>query len=1103
MLRSVPNLEAEGQESNGGTPIANSKSEIPNQIGDYELLEEIGRGGMGVVYRARQRSLNRVVAIKMMAFGPGSSPELVKRFRTEAVSAASLHHPNIVAIHEVGIHEDRHFFVMDYVEGQSLARLVGHQPLPAKRAAAYLKTVAEAVHYAHDRGILHRDLKPSNVLIDEEDHPHVVDFGLAKRLDDSQLSTLNPQLTLTGQVLGSPHYLPPEQAAGQRGRVSRRTDVYALGATLYHLLSGRPPFQTESLAQTLDLVLHAEPVAPRLLNPSVPRDLETICLKCLEKEPSRRYDTAQELAEELARFQAGEPIQARPLGPAGKAWRWCRRKPQVASLAATAALLLVFGVSGVLWQWRQAESERQRAGAGELLARQNAYAADMKEVQRALEESDLGRARELLDRHRPAGKSEIRNPKSEVDLRGWEWRYFWSQCESDEWFTFCRCSNAVSALAFSADGQWLAVGQDGGTIALWDAVARRPMPELPDYGQDKALAFSPRGNLLGRGGRDTNGAFSLTIMDASVRKEIASLPLPAGLRSVAFSPDAKLIAALSRDGSVRVCEVASQQVVTQFLTASLDRLSSPFTAPSATRSSPGEALVARGGLGRQARTRVWPTSNLFVSHYGSVLFSPDGRWLAVGEAAPRIRLLDRARGEERAPLELPPPADAITTLAFSPDGRLLAAGGGVLDHDVHVWDLVAGTELRLSGHSGWVAALAFSPDGNTLASASADQTVRLWDVGRKVERRRFRGSADEIWALAWSPDGKSLVTGGRDGAVRYWDPAAKPAAVPCSTLPALIYPYAIAFSPDSRFFLTAARPEGNVLRWDTAALQVVEMLVYLGTNHNSLALSQDARWLALGDAAGQVQVWDLPARRFVTNLVFDGVVAALKFSPRDQMLFGGGLSSEGWIIMKLWKVAGWEEMNLGRIDLKRLSSAVFSPDERLLGVGYEGGKAAWWDLASGKREAWFDCRRVNGGSEQIAFSPDGRMFATAGFSGGLMLWDVANLQPRPVGRAYRNLLYRIAFSPDGRRVIATGSLPQGVLRLWDVETGRDVAALPAGPGTYNLFFSPDANTLCAVSMEEGLVLLWRAPSFAEIELKEKEKRAERRTTEHDRDRQAP
>ena len=278
-----------------------------------------------------------------------------------------------------------------------MSALIRGNPLPARRAAGYVKTIAEAIHYAHERGILHRDLKPSNVLIDANDQPRVTDFGLAKRLEGDS------ELTVTGQVLGSPNYMPPEQATGKRGTLSRRSDVYALGAILYHALTGRPPFVGEGLAETVQQVLNVEPVSPRVLNPSVPADLETVCLKCLEKEPGKRYATAQMLAEELGRFLEGKPVLARPVGAAGKAWRWCRRNPRLASATGVALLSLLIGLAGVTWQWRQAESQRARAEAGEWLARQRGYVSDMNLAQQALEANNLGRALELLDRHRPVG----------------------------------------------------------------------------------------------------------------------------------------------------------------------------------------------------------------------------------------------------------------------------------------------------------------------------------------------------------------------------------------------------------------------------------------------------------------------------------------------------------------------------------------------------------------------------------------------------------------------------------------------------------------------------------------------------------------------------
>jgi WD40 repeat protein len=374
-------------------PVIRQRAGILRSLGDYELLEEIARGGMGVVYRARQVSLNRLVAVKVL-LAPQFARD-TKRFRREAEVAASLNHPNIISICDVGEHDGQPYFSMELIEGRSLAEPCRDQPLGARRAAELTKTIAEAVHFAHEHHLLHRDLKPSNVLVDASGAPHVADFGLAKRSDG------DADLTLTGQVLGTPNYMPPEQARG--GQSSVAGDVYSLGAILYHLLTGRPPFVAETITQTLRLAAESEAVSPRLLNPELPRDLETICAKCLDKDPKRRYASARELADELGRFLRDEPIQARPIALMEKLIRWCRRKPALAlSIGAGLALLLLVVIGSPIAIVR-IDTARKLAEAAERRTEQQLYTALLEQARATILSGELGQRVRALDAVRRAG----------------------------------------------------------------------------------------------------------------------------------------------------------------------------------------------------------------------------------------------------------------------------------------------------------------------------------------------------------------------------------------------------------------------------------------------------------------------------------------------------------------------------------------------------------------------------------------------------------------------------------------------------------------------------------------------------------------------------
>jgi serine/threonine-protein kinase len=394
-------LRTGAYESLGGDPIATAALREPPPVPGYEILGVLGRGGMGVVYKARHVRLKRLVALKMVLAGEHAGREERVRFGQEAEAVARLQHPGIVQIYEVGEHAGRPYFSLELVEGGSLARKLSGTPLPAREAAGLAEALAQAVHAAHRRGVVHRDLKPANVLLTPDGAPKIGDFGLAKQLDQDSGQTKS------GAILGTPSYMAPEQARGEGHAVGLRTDVYALGAILYEMLTGRPPFRGTSVVETLEQIRSNEPVPPRQLQPAVPRDLETVCLKCLQKEPPKRYAGADALADDLRRFLGGEPIRARPAGAAERLWRWCRRNPRVAGLsAAVLALLVTVGVVSTAMAVRISQERAAAVAAGDL-ARQKA--------------ADEEAARTLADQHaenaRQAQAAAVANAKLASEQR--------------------------------------------------------------------------------------------------------------------------------------------------------------------------------------------------------------------------------------------------------------------------------------------------------------------------------------------------------------------------------------------------------------------------------------------------------------------------------------------------------------------------------------------------------------------------------------------------------------------------------------------------------------------------------------------------------------
>src|SRR5262245_52312166 len=543
-----PTVEARA--SSGTTPKGEAGPPRTSAVPGYEILGELGRGGMGVVYKARQQGLGRVVALKMILAGAHAGAQQRLRFRGEAEAAARLHHPNIVQVYEVGEQDGCPYSSLEYVDGRSLNEALADGLPPPLEAAALVEQLARAADYAHRRGIVHRDLKPGNVLLTQDGTPKISDFGLAKRLDEEQ------GRTRTGDVLGTPSYMAPEQAAGKSKAIGPAADVYSLGAILYQTLTGAPPFEGQSAWETVHLVLTAEPEPPSRRNPRLPRDLETICLRCLDKDPAKRYPSALALADDLRRFQSGQPIQARPVGWPERAVKWGRRHPALAALLALSSGLLLALLAGG-WAAALQESRSNRALQAAHQDLQGADRANRRALVRLnvttgthyLEDEDLfgsliwfARALKLEedDARRPAHRSRIAAVLRECPRLGQLWFH----------------DGAVTDVTFSPDGRWVLTASDDHTARVWDAATGKPRFDAP-LRHDAAVlraSFSPDGDRVVTAGADG----TVRVWDAVTGRQLAALAGHQGaVRDARFSLDGRQVVTAGTDTTARVWDATS------------------------------------------------------------------------------------------------------------------------------------------------------------------------------------------------------------------------------------------------------------------------------------------------------------------------------------------------------------------------------------------------------------------------------------------------------------------------------------------------------------------------------------------------------------------
>lgn len=962
-------------------------------FGAYKLVGEIGRGGMGVVFRAWHEKLHRYVALKILVGGIFAGPEFLDRFRREALAAARLRHPGIITIHEAGEVDGQVFYTMDLAEGGTLETPA--VPRTPREAAELMEKVARALAHAHSHGVLHRDLKPTNILLAEDGTPRIADFGLASLLEEADTD-------VSGQeIMGSPHYMAPEIAAG--GAATIASDVHALGGILHTLLTGRPPHEGTTAHAILTRVCEGKITSPRSWNPAVPKDLEAVCMKCLKRDPARRYPTALECAEDLRRFLDGKLVAALPSTAASRVWRWTKRNKTLAALAGLLCVTIAAGGVAVIHQarinfhqGRRLQKEREISVRTSHRLAENLYAADMRAASQEISAGNPVAARSWLDAH------------ADDPLRGIEWHWLRRASAADPHEEIARFSGGVRSVRYSPDGRWL------------------------------AASLVPRKTIL---------------LDR--KTGITTAAGPPGTVAAAFSADGKWY--FCADGWLHVCKPPG----------TAGRKIHPAGQTAVSRNGRRAVIISTDSdfflpSGGAATVIELPSGKILFSVPGGNIshaaLNADGGMVAVTSPAGGISLWDVADGSLAASWDLP----VAHQLAFSLDGSRIAAAMRETARVLSVDHSAIAVLPHTPGQD--VTGVAFSSDGRRLATSCTDRAVRIWEVPGSSLSVRLLGHETEVWSVEWSGD--HLISTGKDGRVISWEKAtarAQSAVIPRSAflVPHFTADHSVLMGggawPDWRAALWSPADASLLREYPARCLPA-------GSRRNAaLLLNMDIgrfEWWP-HDAARPASFFKIPRPRmrfaFQAKLSPDGESVAwledsgkLSITSADSPETGASIRT-----CALFPADGTE---------RKIRSFVWSPDGKWIAATSE---SPPFFLRLVRTSDFIPQHREAGANylTGLAFSPDGKWLAAGGVDGEITIWKTGETTPFLCFKAHARNVADVAFSPDGKTLLSLGTA-EGV-KFWNTATWREIALLPVADASSHMAVSADGAWLAVTCGQSG------------------------------------